>query len=506
MKTRKAYYTSIALVVGVIVIVNVLSTDFFTRFDLTENDQYTLSKASKEVVSNLEDPVTIRAYFSENLPPNVAQVRQDFKDLLIEYASLSHGNLVYEFIDPNKDEKLEQEATQSGINAVMINVREKDEMKQQKAFMGAVIEQADRKDVIPFFQPGQPMEYALTTSIKKVSLVDKPSVALLQGNGEPSPSELQQVNQSLSALYNFEPLTLKDGDEIPAKYKTIAIVAPKDTIPQEVFTKLDNYLKSGGHLFIAMNRVNGDLQTAYGTSLHTGLESWLAQKGIMVQDKFLVDTKCANVTVQRQQGQFRIASQVQFPYLPIINSFADHPISKGLEAVILPFASPITFSGDSTVQFTPLAYSSEQSGTVSVPTYFDVQRQWTKGDFPLSKQVVALAVSGAVVPGVNTKMVVIGDGDFAVNNQNGGQQQALQPDNLSLFVNSIDWLSDDTGLIDLRTKAVTSRPLDQLEDGTKSMLKYLNFLLPILLVVGYGLVRMQIKRRIRIKRMEVSYE
>jgi ABC-type uncharacterized transport system involved in gliding motility auxiliary subunit len=103
-------------------------------------------------------------------------------------------------------------------------------------------------------------------------------------------------------------------------------------------------------------------------------------------------------------------------------------------------------------------------------------------------------------------MVVIGDGDFAVNNQNGGQVQQLQPDNLSFFVNSIDWLADDTGLISLRTKAVTSRPIDQLEDGTKSLLKYLNFFLPMLLVLGYGLVRMQMKRRIRVKRMEVSYE
>jgi len=506
MKTKKSFYTSIILITGIVLLVNILSTDFFTRFDLTENHRYTLSKASRDVVQNLKDPVTIKAYFSENLPPNVAQVREDFKDMLIEYASLSDGNLVYEFINPNEDPQVEQEATQSGINAVMINVREKDEVKQQKAYMGAVIQQADRQDVIPFLQPGEAMEYALTTSIKKVSVIDKPNIALIQGHGEPTMSSMQQVSQSLGILYNLEPFSLTDTTDIPAKYKTIIIDAPKDTIPPQQLSKIDDYLKQGGSLMLALNKVNGNLQNAYGSSVYTGFSDWLKKRGVQVENKFLIDAKCANVTVQRQQGAFRIQSQIQFPFLPIVNSFADHAISKGLEAVILPFASPITFTGDTTIDFQPLAYSSDQAGTVSVPTYFDVQRQWTKADFPLSKQVLAAAVSGAIEPGTNGKMVVVGDGDFAVNNQGGGQPQSLQPDNLSLFVNSIDWLTDDTGLIKLRTKAVTSRPIDQLEDGTKSLLKYLNFFLPMLLVIAYGLVRMQMRRRLRVKRMEVSYE
>jgi len=73
------------------------------------------------------------------------------------------------------------------------------------------------------------------------------------------------------------------------------------------------------------------------------------------------------------------------------------------------------------------------------------------------------------------------------------------------MVNSIDWLSDDTGLIDLRTKGITSRPLDQLEDGQKMLLKWVNFLLPILLIIIYGIVRMQRTRNRRVKRMEEGY-
>ena len=101
-------------------------------------------------------------------------------------------------------------------------------------------------------------------------------------------------------------------------------------------------------------------------------------------------------------------------------------------------------------------------------------------------------------------MVVIADGDFAINGsgQNARQQNA---DNVNLMVNSIDYLSDDTGLIDLRTKGVTSRPLDELEDGKKSFLKWFNFLLPILLIVIIGFIRSQQQRTLRYKRMEEGY-
>ena len=165
MKTKKSFYTSVVLIIGILFFINIISNDFFIRFDLTEFQLYTLSDATENIVEGLLEPVTVKAYFSENLPPNVAQTREDFKDLLVEYSSLADGKLVYEFINPNEDPQVEQEAAQAGISPVMINVREKDQVKQQKAFLGAVIEMGEQTDVIPFMQPGEAMEYALTTSI-----------------------------------------------------------------------------------------------------------------------------------------------------------------------------------------------------------------------------------------------------------------------------------------------------------------------------------------------------
>jgi ABC-type uncharacterized transport system involved in gliding motility auxiliary subunit len=255
---------------------------------------------------------------------------------------------------------------------------------------------------------------------------------------------------------------------------------------------------------MAINRVKGDFSTAYGTAITTGLETWLRNKGLEVEDNFITDVNCGSVAVQQQQGFFTINRNIKFPYLPIINNFPDHPITKGLEAVILQFASTIRYTGDSTKTFTPIALTSDQSGSFATPQYFDIQKEWTEVDFPLGPQVVAGILEGDLAGGLPSKMVVVSDGDFAINGPRERSQQ-LQPDNVSLMVNSIDWLSDDTGLIELRTKGIVYRPIDQLKDETKTFLKLLNFLLPLVLVIIYGVIRMQRNRNIRIKRLEENY-
>jgi ABC-type uncharacterized transport system involved in gliding motility auxiliary subunit len=98
-------------------------------------------------------------------------------------------------------------------------------------------------------------------------------------------------------------------------------------------------------------------------------------------------------------------------------------------------------------------------------------------------------------------MVVIGDGDFTT--QRGNQQK--QRDKVSLLVNSIDWLSDETGLMSLRTKGITSRPLKQISRSKQTFLKYFNFLVPMVVIIVIGILRFQQNRIIRKKRMEADY-
>lgn len=502
MKNKKIILY-ILLATGIVILLNILSSRYFMRADFTADKRYTLSRATKDIMHSLEDPVTVTAYFTKDLPSAIVQTKNEFKELLIEYSNLSKGNLVYEFVSPNDDEKLERELAQKGIAPRMLNVREKDQAVQKTVYLAAVVKYADKEEIIPIILPGSSMEYDLSTAIKKVVVDDKPVIGFIQGHGEPSVEDFAQAVQALNVLYTVEPVILSDSVDL-SMYKTLVWDAPVDSIPDYDFQLVNRYLDNGGNLYVAINRVNGDLSTSMGSDVSTGLESWLAQKGIDVENKFVIDNSCSNVTVVQQQGPFKFQSQVKFPYIPILNTFADHSISKGLETVLLKFASPVRYNGDTTISAMPLAFSSELSGLVSTPLYFDIQKNWTKSDLNQANIPVAYAFEGKLSRNNDTKMVVIGDGDFAVNGS-GQQAQQLNADNVNLMVNSIDWLSDDTGLIELRTKGVTSRPLDQLEDGRKTFLKYLNFLLPIVLIILYGLFRGQHNRTLRFKRMQDNF-
>ena len=506
MLTQKKLSTKILLVFSILFLLNLVGDKIFFRLDFTEDQRYSLSEATKSILKDLHEPVTVTAYFSEDLPPDVAKVRQDFREMLIEYDSYSSGLVVYEFINPNEDQETEIKAQQSGIRPIMINVRERDQVKQQRAYLGAVIELGEKKETIPFIQPGAAMEFALSSNIKKISVNEKPTVAFLQGNGEPALTAMQEASVALSVMYEVDTVSLESNRGIPASISTVAVIAPTDSLPDYVFQHLDDFLARGGKLLLTIKNISSDLNTGMINPLKNVFGDWLKTKGLDIQNNILVDNNSGSIMVRQQQGMFTMNTPVKFPFLPIITNFADHPITEGLESVMLPFSSTINLVPvDTSVFMIPLALSSDVSDTESLPLTFDISKQWGQQDFNQSSLPVAVALDGKLAGDTDTKMVVFSCGDFAVNGE-GEQAQQLQPDNVSLLVNSIDWLSDDTGLIEMRTKGVSSRPIDSsLEDGTKSVIKYVNFILPILLIIIYGIYRSQMRRKKRNKIKSINY-
>jgi gliding-associated putative ABC transporter substrate-binding component GldG len=501
MKNKNRIFFQFLMILGVVILVNIISTRFFVRLDLTQDKRFTLSSATKNILRDLKQPVTVSLYFTSDLPPQYINLRRAFTDLLVEYGNLSRGMLVFEVIDP-KDEETEMAAMQAGVQPVIVNVRERDQVKQQKAYMGALVRMGDRSEVIPLIQSDAAMEYSLSSSIKKISVVNKPLIGFVQGHGQPELRNMQQVLAGLLVLNNIEEINFYDSIPDLNRFQSLVIIGPTDSIPRQHLSLLDSYLSNGGNLLVALNRVAGDFTTLQGTAVETGLEQWLMDKGVIVEGRFVVDANCGTVGVTQQTGFFQYTTNIRFPYLPLINKFANHPVSQGLSNVLLQFASPIIFTGDTTVKFQPLAYTSEKSDARSVPLFFDVQKQWTDRDFPRQNLVVAAALQGPIGGSLPSKMVIIGDADFAIA---ADPRQQLQRDNINLMVNAIDWLSDDTGLAELRTKGPRARPLDDVDDSRKLFLKLFNFLLPIFLIIAYGIFRMIRNRNIRMKRMEDFY-
>ena len=386
----------LGLVLGIVIVLNLISSSTFFRLDFTADQRYTLSDATKNVLEDVEDVIDVKVYFTKKVPPQVASIRRDLEDLLAEYETLSDHNLVYQFFDPNKDEESEKEAQEEGIPPFAMTISERDEAKQIRAYMGLTLESGGKKEVIQFIQASG-MEFTLTKAIKKLIVEDKPKLGYLQGHGEPSLNDMYELAQNLAVTYELEPVALTDTSDIPSYLKSLLVLNPTDTFPYSHLQKLDSYMQNGGNVYLTYSAVKADLQQQFWSPApEIGLDKWLADKGIVIEKNLVVDDQCGSIQVQRPD--FPIALPMKFQYAPILTNFGDHPISKGIEQMALFFASSIALDRqDSLVTASPLATTTRVSGKIKAPVYFDLNKQWAMSDFNDPHQTVAMALEGNIM-------------------------------------------------------------------------------------------------------------
>lgn len=515
-KNRRETALQLLLLIGIMATVNILADTLIIRFDLTEDNRYTLSEASKHIAESLNDPITVTAYFSADLPPQLSRVEDEFSNFLEEFRAHAGGNLEYEFVNPNEGEEAEQRAQQAGIRPVMIDVRERDRMTQKRAYFGAVFRYQDKREVVPVVQPGAGLEYTIAGTIKQLTTEVKPRIGLLQGHGEPTQEEMIQLINELHPRYEIIEVSGLDTTSVPADIEVLLVIAPEQPVSEAEQQAIDQYIMAGGKAVFALNRIRTQIQQGWATPLDTGVERLPAAYGLPIRPDLVRDAQASTIQVQQQQGIFTFVNQVEYPFIPLVSTFGDHPVSEGLEAAVFQFVSSLdTTRTDSTQKLTVLASSSAQAGISSGSFNLDPSQNWNQRDFAHAHIPMAAVLEGTFTSAFaehdsidvplkhsqETAIVVFGDGDFVINGA-GQHAQPLPEDNISLMANSIDWLADDTGLISLRTKGVTSRPLTILEDGTKVFLKYLNVFLPVMLVLAYGFYRYQRNQTRRRKWME----
>ena len=166
-------YGKVLLYVIVVVLINLVGVNLFTRVDLTANRVYSLSSVSKEVVATLSEPLTFKVFFSANLPAPYNGVERYVHDLLQEYALAGNNYFNYQFYNPAGDDEtalLNQELAASyGIQPVQIRAIEQDEVKFQKAYMGLVIIHGDLVESLPAITATEGLEYQLTTAIRRMN-------------------------------------------------------------------------------------------------------------------------------------------------------------------------------------------------------------------------------------------------------------------------------------------------------------------------------------------------
>jgi gliding-associated putative ABC transporter substrate-binding component GldG len=497
------------LILGILVLVNFISVRLFGRIDLTKEKVYTLSDASKKLVGNLDDRITIKAYFTEDLPAPYNNNRRAVLDILNDYKAYSNGNVQYEFINP-QGEKGEQEAQREGIPPVQVQVMNNDKLEVKRGYLGLVMQYEDKKEVIPVIQHLSSLEYDLTSAMKRLTTTVKKKIGYTQGHGEPTMDKLRQATQSLSKQYDLVPVDLGKQNSVPDDLAALLVIAPTTKFQDSSKYAIDQFLMRGGKIAFLLNKMSANLnsQYRYASAIDLGLDDMLQQYGARVNADLIEDEQCANITVAQMQGPFQIQSQVPFPFLPAASNFdRNNPIVKDLQAVVFYFVSSVdtTSSSSEGLKADVMIRSSKRSGKKSGFIMLDPFARPAATEMTESGIPMAVVVQGSFksffvgkqpapveTQSPQTRIVVVGDGDFM-------QDQFLgNKGNLLLFENIVDYLADDAGLITIRSKDVAEPPLEVVSDGTKNMLKYGDLLFPPLAVIAYGLFRW--RRRAAVKR------
>ena len=324
-------------------------------------------------------------------------------------------------------------------------------------------------------------------------------IAQLDGQAE----QYQNIQNVLRQRYDVRVIKLNDA--VPVDIQAILMGGISDSLTTNENKNLSEFMNRGGNIFIAQNRIKTNLQIQQAFPIESDIFSILEEYGFSIEANLVTDKICGRVNVQQQMGPIRMNVPMEYPLLPIVRNFnADEPIVSGLEQMQLIFPSEIKQDSSSIgqVRFTPLFFTSEQSGEL-------------KGTFNLSpdpKQnpfIQMLGQKGKILAATSRltnggELMLISDSGF-LSDEAG---MALE-ENIVFIMNAVDYLVGDQDLISLRSREVTSRPLDILQlneseeqsysqdekdkmsDRIKKRWKFANMLLPSILIIGFGLFRMR---------------
>ena len=330
------------LVAAILILVNVISAGTFFRIDLTEGKEFTTSDATREMLREMTDLVTITVYMSEELPTQLSSLRRQISDLLDEYRNYGRGSIQVDFIDPAKDPQVERKMRTLGIPQITAQILEKDQFQSVNIYMGILVSYLDRQEVLPVVQDTYTLEYDLTSAIMKVSREEDYVIGILSGPVQHElTKDLNSLNELLRKQYTTRPVDLRNGEtEVPADVSLLIVSGPQD-VPDAVQYRLDQFIMGGGRVVFMLDGITipegGGLQAI---PVDSGLEDLLAHYGVRVQKSLVLDR--INSTASFSSGYVRYS--LPYPYWPksvpdLMN--AENPVTNRLESLVMPWTAPL---------------------------------------------------------------------------------------------------------------------------------------------------------------------
>jgi ABC-2 type transport system permease protein len=545
--TQKKWLTPLLFII-LLLVVNLVSSYFYARFDFTLEKRFTLHDKSKAELAKADKEITVTVFLDGNLPAAFKRLKNATSDLLNDYQANSAVKIKVVFTDPLEglDQRAQDTVLQNlysvGIEPTNLNIKNEAGFTQKMVFPMAIVQAGDRQVPVKLLQnldaagnyeqninnSIQNLEYVFSSAIKKVNTGENPRIGFTEGNGEPADPYLSDAMKSLSDSYEVGRVDLnlisKEGLD---KLKVLFITKPQKEFSEALKYKINYFVMNGGSIVWSIDQVSADLdslkgkgqQLAFNNKLN--LDDMLFMYGARINYNLVADLNCAEIPLAMGTGQQRDIQMAPWIYYPVLIPDTFPGLVKNIDGIRTEFLSTVDTIGLKGVRKTVLLHTSPYHIEHNTPEVLSLQtvaetpdqRRYLhppgiaavllEGSFPsvfLNRQAPAGITEDFSAAGTSkpAKMIVIGDGDI-FRNQVSSRDGSVFPlgfdrytqrnfGNKALLLNIADYLSTADNLIDLRNKEVKVRLLDKqaLRSG-KLKWQLINVIVPLLLLISFAI-------------------
>lgn len=556
MKRKQSLKAFLGLAVGLILL-NIVGNYVFHRFDLTQDKRYTLSETTKSILDNVREPLFIDVYLEGNFPAEFRKLQTETKQLLEEFQAYN-SNISFLFVNPLANENVAMQMAEqlyaNGMKPVNITVNDKGKQSQEMVFPWAVATKGEEHAKIQLLKNTfaasteekimasvQHLEYAVAEAVYKVTTEKSKKIAIIKGIGEPDDIYIADFLTSLRDNYYIAPFTLDSVAVNPQKalkdlqeYDLAVIAKPTKPLDENQVQVLDQFVMNGGKSLWMLDNVQADMDSLYGGSgemlvygMDLNLGEMLFKYGVRINPDLVKDEMGSPIKLAiGQQGSETMYETFNWKFAPFSVGLSNHPIVKNIEGVKFEFANSIDTLKNG-IKKTVLLSSSPYASKVGTPSVVSlaktVNEQIDPAAFePISPIPLAVLLEGSftsvyknrIVPfktdnylteGNPTKMVVISDGDL-LKNQLDQNYEPLELGydkwtntfygNKEFLMNAVNYLLDDNGLINLRTKEVKLALLNKEKVYTDyDRIRTIVVVLPLVVLAVFGFLFTYLRKK-----------
>lgn len=517
------------LLVILLILLNIVSSTLFLRIDLTSQKAFSISKASKDVVKYIDSPLSIKVFFSKNLPSPYNNVQQYILDLLSEYKSSSSKNFSYQVFDMDKEEN-QIIAQEFGLGPVQIDNIGTSEISTKIAWMGIIITYGDYIAKIDSLKSTHDIEYKITTTISKIISAQNNNketlfdIGYIIGHNEntlytnhyaQSYSEVgcQNFANLLSDIYNIKEINLSK-EEIPSTLKTIIINNPKANFSKDELVKIDQFIMNGGNAIFFVEPLTEKITdlNSYPEYIvpQTNISTLINSYGIKLENSYIMDNHCLT------QHQNEFGKQI-LNWVPIVskeNVAEKNPITQNLGGILFFLNGPIDVTKateNKNLKTTILAKSSKESWTVNKDfILYPGYNVPPKDQSTMDSKNMAVLLEGSFTSAFSNEQNIITN--FKSKSPNTSRIIVISSgtittdtlitkdgnDTTSLFIrNTIDYVNNNDDFCAMRTKGTRLDFISIKSEKFATIVKLLNEfgLALVVLLIGFLVWRMRLAKR-----------